>query len=74
MGKFTFTSCIQWLLLCFLSLGTVWGQEALEVSVNRNPVRIGEQVQLTFTLKTFPPHRRPRNRRAQVALWPQYVQ
>ena len=33
------------------SVSTAWGQEALEVSVNRNPVRVGEQVQLTFTLK-----------------------
>ena len=51
MGKFTFTSCIQWLMLCLLSMGAAWSQEAFEVSVNRNPVRVGEQVQLTFTLK-----------------------
>jgi len=53
MGKLTFTSCIQWLLLCFLSVSAAWGQEAFEVSVNRNPVRVGEQVQLTFTLKNI---------------------
>ena len=51
MGKFTFTSCVQWLMLCLLSVGSAWSQEVFEVSVNRNPVRVGEQVQLTFTLK-----------------------
>ena len=51
MGKFTFTSCVQWLMLCLLSVGSAWSQESFEVSVNRNPVRVGEQVQLTFTLK-----------------------
>ncbi|MBO75639.1 MAG: hypothetical protein CMD33_10235 [Flavobacteriales bacterium] len=53
MVKFTFTSCLQLLLLCFLSMGMAWSQEAFEVSVNRNPVRVGEQVQLTFTLKNI---------------------
>lgn len=42
------------LTLCFmLFFGLSWGQEALEVSVNRNPVQTGEQIQLTFTLKNI---------------------
>jgi hypothetical protein len=42
------------LALCFvLFSGLTWSQEALEVSVNRNPVRTGEQIQLTFTLKNI---------------------
>ena len=54
MGKFTFTSCVQWLMLCLLSVGSAWSQESFEVSVNRNPVRVGEQVQLTFTRRAKP--------------------
>jgi hypothetical protein len=53
MESFTFKSCVKWLSLCLLCVSTAWGQEAFEVSVNRNPVRMGEQVQLTFTLKNL---------------------
>ena len=56
MSKITFISSVQWLMLYCLSIltiGTALGQEAFEVSANRNPVRIGEQVQLTFTLKNI---------------------
>lgn len=51
MVKLTLTTCAHWLLFGLLSITSAFGQEAFEVSVNRNPVRTGEQVQLTFTQK-----------------------
>lgn len=53
MLKYVFPNGIQWLLLCVLSVSSIQAQEAFEVSVNRNPVRTGEQVQLTFTIKNL---------------------
>lgn len=53
MLKFSLPLGIQWLLVCLLSFSGMQAQEAFEVSVNRNPVRTGEQVQLTFTVKNL---------------------
>ena len=47
------TSRFQWLLVWLFAFSAVQAQEAFEVSVNRNPVRTGEQVQLTFTMKNL---------------------
>lgn len=53
MEKYVIPHGIQWLLFCLLSVTGMQAQEAFEVSVNRNPVRTGEQVQLTFTMKNL---------------------
>lgn len=53
MRTISIPSKIQWLLVWLLAFSAVQAQEAFEVSVNRNPVRTGEQVQLTFTMKNL---------------------
>lgn len=53
MRTISITTKIQWLLVWLLAFSSLQAQEGFEVSVNRNPVRTGEQVQLTFTIKNL---------------------
>ena len=53
-----------------LKLGIGLESRGIQVSVNRNPVRVGEQVQLTFTLKNVSGRVDGPKSRTQVAFGP----